>query len=444
MTKPPDSGKQLPSRENVKKIISHIFKTGSDSFTYTLKNPDLRIHYVARYKYILELLRGPSRKKINLSQYNHLVSTCTRHTGFLLGENDTDTDTRWDILRLAMEVKPKLDRHSIRQFEIIGNKNTRRVVNFLLERTNQTGQFNAVREYGYLIGYLSAVDFFGIAPPKKPSLILRFIIFIRNLLLPGRIRLKGYMVGASAFLLWTQFMAPHLFGNLGNRNKLLRGMARFAAKRFEKQIVRSLAHTHNPPFGSLIHRLKSVRSEFHKLTDTEYEKLVVSILLEMVGEVVMLPGQAFAHILDKINDLKITPKQFLDLIDKHGDIVIDEALRLNPTTGMLFRMVKEEFTIGNTQLKPGDAVCLILAAAGNDPRVFEKPAEFAFAHTPPLKRDWENYLNFGVNEAGKPHNFRTGDDYHPCFGQYWARTLIKAMLEGLVNFPELTFPEGEK
>lgn len=191
--------------------------------------------------------------------------------------------------------------------------------------------------------------------------------------------------------------------------------------------------------------MKAVRGEFKDINNAGYEKLITSILLEMIGEVVFLPGQAFANVLKQANQLEVSPKDFLDLIDAHGNIVIDEMLRLNPTTGMVFRVVKQPFIIGETTLSPGDGVCLLLAAAGGDPSVFENPEQFAFTHDVPMKRDWQDYINFGANEPlGAPHPFRTGDDYHPCFGQYWSRALIKAMFEGLLRFPDLEFPKREK
>ena len=85
------------------------------------------------------------------------------------------------------------------------------------------------------------------------------------------------------------------------------------------------------------------------------------------------------------------------------DNFIEEGLRFEAPVGCLFRMAKQDTTVGETELREGDHIWLIFAAANRDPEMFSQPDTFSV--------DRENaraHLAFGHGE-------------HFCIGAMLAR-----------------------
>ena len=59
------------------------------------------------------------------------------------------------------------------------------------------------------------------------------------------------------------------------------------------------------------------------------------------------------------------------------DNFIEEGLRFEAPVGGLFRMAKEDTMVGETQLREGDHIWLIFAAANRDPEMFSQPDTFS-------------------------------------------------------------------
>ena len=101
------------------------------------------------------------------------------------------------------------------------------------------------------------------------------------------------------------------------------------------------------------------------------------------------------------------------------DNFIEEGLRFEAPVGGLFRMAKEDTTVGETQLRKGDHIWLIFAAANRDPEMFSQPDTFSVD-----RENARDHLAFGHGE-------------HFCIGamlaRLEARIAVEQILERLQN-----------
>ena len=101
------------------------------------------------------------------------------------------------------------------------------------------------------------------------------------------------------------------------------------------------------------------------------------------------------------------------------DNFIEEGLRFEAPVGGLFRMAKEDTTVGETQLRKGDHIWLIFAAANRDPEMFSQPDTFSVD-----RENARDHLAFGHGE-------------HFCIGamlaRLEARIAVEQILERLEN-----------
>ena len=101
------------------------------------------------------------------------------------------------------------------------------------------------------------------------------------------------------------------------------------------------------------------------------------------------------------------------------DNFIEEGLRFEAPVGGLFRMAKEDTMVGETQLREGDHIWLIFAAANRDPEMFTQPDTFSVD-----RENARDHLAFGHGE-------------HFCIGamlaRLEARIAVEQILERLEN-----------
>ena len=101
------------------------------------------------------------------------------------------------------------------------------------------------------------------------------------------------------------------------------------------------------------------------------------------------------------------------------DNFIEEGLRFEAPVGGLFRMAKEDTMVGETQLREGDHIWLIFAAANRDPEMFSQPDTFSVD-----RENARDHLAFGHGE-------------HFCIGamlaRLEARIAVEQILERLQN-----------
>ena len=97
------------------------------------------------------------------------------------------------------------------------------------------------------------------------------------------------------------------------------------------------------------------------------------------------------------------------------DNFIEEGLRFEAPVGGLFRMAKEDTTVGNTQLCEGDHIWLIFAAANRDPQMFSEPDTFSVD-----RENARDHLAFGHGE-------------HFCIGAMLARLEARIAIEQILE-----------
>ena len=97
------------------------------------------------------------------------------------------------------------------------------------------------------------------------------------------------------------------------------------------------------------------------------------------------------------------------------DNFIEEGLRFEAPVGGLFRMAKEDTTVGNTQLCEGDHIWLIFAAANRDPQMFSEPDTFSVD-----RENARDHLAFGHGE-------------HFCIGAMLARLEARIAVEQILE-----------
>ena len=97
------------------------------------------------------------------------------------------------------------------------------------------------------------------------------------------------------------------------------------------------------------------------------------------------------------------------------DNFIEEGLRFEAPVGGLFRMAKQDTTVGETELREGDHIWLIFAAANRDPEMFSQPDTFSVE-----RENARDHLAFGHGE-------------HFCIGAMLARLEARIAVEQILE-----------
>ena len=97
------------------------------------------------------------------------------------------------------------------------------------------------------------------------------------------------------------------------------------------------------------------------------------------------------------------------------DNFIEEGLRFEAPVGGLFRMAKQDTTVGETELREGDHIWLIFAAANRDPEMFSQPDTFSVD-----RENARDHLAFGHGE-------------HFCIGAMLARLEARIAVEQILE-----------
>jgi len=444
-------GKTLPKAEIVNDIAAWIIADKArHSFTYTLagkgdKAP-LNVHYVARHADAIDVLRGKYKDQVTLTNYDDQVNAMQAGQEFLLGAATDLKARRWTIFREALAHPPKMQRTNMSVFEDVSARAVQKTINLIRSEIGKDGNFNAIREYGFLVPYFAALDFTGMSMTNKVTLMCRMMMFARNWGKGQKVRLKGDMAPASQLMFWSQMIFGHAFSNIDDRSGAFRWAAKRATKQYMTCINECLIERANPPEGSLAARFKAVRHKFPESSDELYRKDCAGIIYELAGTITILVGISFSNILSTVLEHGMSVEAFLKLMAAENNsgpqtMYLDEALRLSPTMGQFMRRVKTPFSLGDRTFEPGDLIYVVMSTATRDPDVFPEPDKYSDLSPDAPRRDLKNYLNFGPNEL-TPNSFSPTDSTHPCFGQYWARDMMHKMMQGLGGLPGLK-PEGE-
>jgi len=420
--------------------------------------------------------------EIDLSNYDRALHNGGLGTKFFISADEDNTRKQWEVLEAAFTLSPSLQRLPPNR------KNTADITNPNNQTQNET--YDLIAEQAERAVNEAIAEIYK-APKKQPlfskilkgkmngnevNLVTRYghsvtHIFVRDFLgLEIPIRPKHNR--GKGFAFWISVMFGNLFVNPGGRMFPITWMSRVYSRKYINAIEKSYK---NPKEGSLLYRLKTLeRDSLDKfnLTQPQYRAIVNNIIMEVGGSFQYITGQAFSGILKSIDEeqtrLNVVNESALDkkqkLTSKNPDItnkdilriigqikqapraMIDEYLRLNSPTRFLFRTVsasQERFSITDDPNDdesfaiPGDLLCLLTAQASRDASVFAKPDEVNLPDASNPKKYCPHYVHFGGPEDHLNPSPMRPDKYHPCLGQYWARTMLETMLDGLLRFPNL-------
>ncbi|QTH20159.1 cytochrome P450 [Rhizorhabdus wittichii] len=172
---------------------------------------------------------------------------------------------------------------------------------------------------------------------------------------------------------------------------------------FEELHDRRSAAPGDDMFSSFIH----AEIDGQKLSPEEAINLGVLLLIGGIETTTNLIGNTVAHFggFGRSNALDLLP----DLLP-----LIDEMLRLEAPTQLLFRHTTRDTHLASFHIPKGSLVMPLLGSANRDDRKFEDPDRFI------LKRAPRDNLTFGQGP-------------HACVGSYLSRIEAKVALEVLVN-----------
>ncbi len=192
---------------------------------------------------------------------------------------------------------------------------------------------------------------------------------------------------------------------------------------FQKYFAEQLELRRTDPQDDILTNLLNARIDRwdleagEALEDLNDDPLTMAEMLSIIQQLLVAGNETTTKFLtEMMRNLCESPREWEALAaDPVGRArgVVDESLRLaTPTQGM-FRVVTRDTEIAGTELKAGDRVVTMFAAANRDPSVFEEPDVFD-----PSREEAKDHLAFGKG-------------IHYCLGAALSR------LEGRVAAEEL-------
>lgn len=170
---------------------------------------------------------------------------------------------------------------------------------------------------------------------------------------------------------------------------------------FEKMIAERRA----APRDDMMTYLTTVELDGHPLTDEEILDISYLFLLGGLDTVTATLGCSMAY-------LASNPEQRRKLVARPELIpnAVEELLRWETPVSLVPRVLKQNVTIGDVELREGALVNLLIGAANVDPAEFADPTHVDF------ERESNRHLAFGAGA-------------HRCLGSHLARMELRAALE---------------
>ncbi len=507
------SGKKFPSVKMLDRIGESILSGDHESVTYHLTGGEpLNVHFFAKYDDVigflgprpddLELNQDWPSESVSLGNYDDALDIGSHGMRFFITADDEGVALQWKIIEAAFKLSPSLYRRTDveflgQPFDIIREQAELAVneaIQNIHEENKNPGQlkrikywfkgeplpteFNAVRDYGFVVTHIFVRDFLGVQMPSNRSAIFWLVNILSLIFRLKPIKRKDLFGAANDFFLWIGGMFGNLFLNPGGRSALFTNLSKYIAKIYRKTIDDSYKA---PAKGSLLERLKTVEKtarnwpEYKDCTDEEFEKLyktkVTDILMEVAGSFQYLTGSGFANMLPamekwyadhgsfptsdiEVNDC-LSPEEgnmvegFVSALNKdfenHNNSTptfIDEALRFDTPTKLIFRKAAKDFVYKDTPISEGDLICLLTGKTMKDESLFGDKTD-QFLTSEDIKTHDGHYFTFGSPDVLTEDvtRQRPVSGHHPCFGQHWARTMLRTMFNGLTQFKNIRVPE---
>ncbi|MDO5629460.1 MAG: cytochrome P450 [Mobilicoccus sp.] len=182
-----------------------------------------------------------------------------------------------------------------------------------------------------------------------------------------------------------------------------------ASVALEEMFTRLFALREADPGDDVISTLVAAREE-GSVTPEEMVPLCTLLLVAGFETTVNLIGAAVDILLDR-------PEEWEALVadPSLAEPVVEETLRFAPPVHLTGRHALTDTRVGDVEVAAGDGVLVMIAAAGRDPEVFDRPAEFD-----PRRENAADHLAFSAGA-------------HYCLGAPLARLEATLALEALAR-----------
>lgn len=181
----------------------------------------------------------------------------------------------------------------------------------------------------------------------------------------------------------------------------------------------AVADRRENPRDDLITRLVQAEIDGERLTDAEVLAFLVLLLVAGNETTTNLIGTAIRGLV-KHPELMPRLRAEPALIDG----LIEEALRWDAPIQSFYRRATRDAILNGQEVKEGDALLILYAAANWDPEEFACPADLD------VERKRRDHLSFGMGT-------------HYCLGANLARLEARVAIQGVLSrFQTLTAPEG--
>ncbi|GII95396.1 cytochrome P450 [Sinosporangium siamense] len=186
------------------------------------------------------------------------------------------------------------------------------------------------------------------------------------------------------------------------------GQRQGGRERFNRFFAELAAKRRAEPEDDLISALVAAEQEGDKLTESELVTTCTLLISAGYALTVHLIGNGMLALLKN-------PGQLAWLRAHPGEIAgaVEELLRFDGPTQMISRLVLEDTKVGDSPVKAGESLLLVLGAAARDPRVYENPDRLDLTRRP------------GVRNLGFGHGI------HYCIGAPLARVTAQVAVGAL-------------
>lgn len=377
--------------------------------------------YLSRASDVCSVLRDP--ETFALSPYDDALGEITNGVSFFLSAKTETIERRRALRSEIMGHGERRARPSDFHLDRFADETARAVIDSLLPRRGPRARFDLVRDYATFVPYLTAVRAFGVAGDASPGWLVHAIQLLRVLASRRWFGLTPESQAMQSVLAWTLLPTGHIFSNVRGRDGRVKWLATAMSRQLEKQIDAALAAPEQAGPDTLIGQLEAARKALD-LDPEVYRSDARAMIYEFVGSVTILVSQGFCRLMQSIQ----SHGNALDDVMVHmrdpetAEAYIDEAMRLHSPTGQLQRIAETDAEIDGLRIEAGDHLFLLIDQASRDPVRFAAPDSFRPG------RAANAYVHFGCH-----------DSPHSCFGQNWARAIMRKMLVQLARLPDLRF-----
>ena len=389
---------------------------------------------IARPDVIEDVLRNGDA--FGLQNYDDAFKTQNRDDGypdlkFFLSEDQQQYKLKRDLIaRVFGHCDHKAGIADLNMAEIAADCSAS--VRDAIRKSSAKGRsFDILRDYGAMIIYLVTVRAFGLRGPVRSGLWVWLARTARAVLTRRRFHLTPLSREMQNMSTSCQLFFLQLFGNFRNRDRYARIAGLSVSKSLQRDCRKLLSKPESIAPESLAAKMLEAKAQMQSADKSGYsaeqlQRAVEEILLEFVTTLMMIVQSGFAGVLKSLHQ---SGKSFAEASQtaadiKNGSAFINEALRLNSPTGMVFRRAKEDARLGADKVEKDEDLILLIGVACLDEEVFSSPRELR------TDRPEAAYLHFGPYEG-----------VHACLGQLWAKEILRQMLIALSDFDGLKFDE---